>query len=349
MKKFSERARHVHQSEDVDTIDYISAGRAAQSISDDHAVQITHDLERLIDKVYRFYESGDYEEVILNAVKIEGLYKVCSRDEYRRCGRHLFNLDLKFRIDHDVKFLRSLYEDLTNVELSTSRITPEYARRAVNISNDMYDYITTYIKEAPPATKVNRTEGREPIEESHHIDYPISYMHDVGAERFEELNELDLSDYKVLFVGRQSFLSLLTKSTRLIAISCFLLITSIPIANFVTGVTYLPVTLRAAGVAILLYVAARVFLGTYSEQYIITTDEILIKRGVLFKKTVKAPIDLIIKQRMKQPFLGKILNFGNIFFGIYGGRSLIFKGVSDPKFICDLVRRIWHDRKRRPY
>ena len=126
MKKFSERVRRVHQSEDVDTIDYISAEHAAQSISDDHAVQITHDLERLIDKVYRFYESGDYEEVILNAVKIEGLYRVCSRDEYRRYGRHLLNLDLKFRIDHDAKFLRSLYEDLTNIELSTSRITPEY-------------------------------------------------------------------------------------------------------------------------------------------------------------------------------------------------------------------------------
>ncbi len=343
MKKFSERARR-DQSEDVDTIDYIRAGRAAQSISDDPAAQITHDIERLIDKVYRFYESGDYEEVILNAVKIEGLYRVCSRDEYRRYGRHLLNLDLKFRIDHDAKFLRSLYEDLTNVELSTSRVTPEYARRAVNISNDMYDYITTYIKEAPPATKVNRSEGREPIEESHHIEDPVSYVHDVGEERFEELNELDLSDYKVLFVGRQSFLSLLTKSTRVIAISCFLLITSI----FVTAVTYLPITLRAVGVAILLYAAVRIFVGTYSEQYIITTDEILIKRGVLFKKIAKAPIDLIIKQRMKQPFLGKILNFGNIFFGIYGGRSLIFKGVSDPKFICDLVRRIWHDRKRRP-
>ena len=214
----------------------------------------------------------------------------------------------------------------------------------MNISNDMYDYITTYIKEAPPATKVDRLEGREPIDESRHKDYPVPYMQGVGEERYEERNELDLSDYKVLFVGRQSFLSLFTKSTRFIAISCFLLITSI----FVAGVIYLPVTLRAVGVAILLFVAARIFLGTYSEQYIITTDEILIKRGVLFKKTAKAPIDLIIKQRMKQPFLGKILNFGNIFFGIYGGRSLVFKGVSDPKFICDLIRRIWHDRKGRP-
>ncbi len=349
MTKFSERTRRVHQSEDVDTIDYISSDYAAQSISDGRAVHITLDLERLIDKVYRFYESGDYEEVILNAVKIERLYAVCLRDEYRRYGRHLFNLDLKFRIDHDAKFLRSLYEDLTNVELGTSRITPEYARRAVNISNDMYDYITTYIKDVPPARKVDRSEERELIEAPNHMDYPVSHIHDVGDERFEELNELDLSDYRVLFVGRQSFFNLLTKSSRLIALSCFLLIASIPVANFATGITALPEVLRAVAVAILLYVAARIFLGTYSEQYIITTDEILIKRGVVFKKTVKAPIDLIIKQRMKQPFLGKILNFGNIFFGIYGGRSLVFKGVSDPKFVCDLVRRIWHDRKRRPY
>jgi hypothetical protein len=343
MKKFSGRVGRVHESEDVDTIDYISAEHAAQSISDDRAVQITHDLARLIDKVYRFYESGDYEEVILNAVKIEGLYRICVQDEYRRYGRHLINIDLKFRIDHDVKFLRSLYEDLTNVEFSASRITPEYARRAVNISNDMYDYITTYVKEVPPTMKIDRLEGRESIAASRHIDYPVPYMHGVGEERFEELNELDLSNYKVLFVGRQSFLSLFTKSIRFIAVSCLFFVTSI----FVTGVTYLPVTLRAIGVAILLFVAARIFLDTYSEQYIITTDEILIKRGVLFKKTAKAPIDLIIKQRMKQPFLGKILNFGNIFFGIYGGRSLVFKGVSDPKFICDLIRRIWHDRKRR--
>ena len=140
---------------------------------------------------------------------------------------------------------------------------------------------------------------------------------------------MDLSNYKVLFIGRQSILSLIAKSLRFIAFSCLLFIMSI----FVKSVAYLPVALRAIGAVILLFITARIFISTYSEQYIITTDEILVKRGVLFKRTAKAPIDLIIKQRMKQPFLGKILNFGSIFFGIYGGKSLIFKGVSDRK-IC---------------
>lgn len=341
MKKFPERARG-NQSDHITPIDYVNAEHAAQSISDDRARQITYDLERLIDKVYRFYESGDYEEVVLNVKKIEALYKICLQDEYRRYGRHLFNQNLKFRIDHDAKFLRSLYEDLINVELSSSRITPEYAKRAVNISNDMYDYITTYVKGKPRAVKVDRLEGREPIEEFHPKDYNDSYVYDISERRLEEQEDLDLSNYRVLFIGRQSMLSLIAQSIRFIAFSCLLFIMSI----FVKSVAYLPVALRAIGALILLFITARIFMNTYSEQYIITTDEILVKRGVLFKKTAKAPIDLIIKQRMKQPFLGKILNFGSIFFGIYGGKSLIFKGVSDPRYVCGLIRRIWHHRKK---
>jgi len=344
MKKFSERARRGDQSDNVAPIDYVDAEHAAQSISGDRARQITYDLERLIDKVYRFYESGDYEEVVLNVKKIEALYKICLQDEYRRYGRHLFNQNLKFRIDHDAKFLHSLYEDLINVEVSSSRITPEYAKRAVNISNDMYDYITTYVKDTPRAVKVDRVERGEPIEEFRHTDYTDPYVYGISEERLEEQNDLDLSNYKVLFIGRQSILSLIAKSLRFIAFSCLLFIMSI----FVKSVAYLPVAVRAIGAVILLFITARIFISTYSEQYIITTDEILVKRGVLFKKTAKAPIDLIIKQRMKQSFLGKILNFGSIFFGIYGGKSLIFKGVSDPKFVCGLIRRIWHHRKKSP-
>jgi len=342
MKKFSEHVRQGEQSDDIAPVDQVNAERTAQSISVDRARQITHNLERLIDKVYRFYESGDYEEVILNVKKIEALYEICLQDEYRRYGRHLFNQNLKFRIDHDAKFLRSLYQDLINVELSGSRIAPEYATRAVNIANDMYDYIIEYVKDTSRAPKIDRSGMREPIEEFTPKDYADSYAYDINEERFEEQDDIDLSNYKVLFIGRQSILSLIAQSIRLIAFSFILFIISI----FVKSMAYLPVALRAIGAVILLFIAARIFIGTYSEQYIITTDEILVKRGILFKKTAKAPIDLIIKQRMKQPFLGKILNFGSIFFGIYGGKSLIFKGVSDPRFVCGLIRRIWHHRKR---
>ncbi|MGA8070535.1 MAG: hypothetical protein WB946_03420, partial [Halobacteriota archaeon] len=37
-------------------------------------------LDRLIEKARRFYQSGDYEEVILNAHRIKELYQLCIQD-----------------------------------------------------------------------------------------------------------------------------------------------------------------------------------------------------------------------------------------------------------------------------
>ncbi len=86
-----------------------------------------------------------------------------------------------------------------------------------------------------------------------------------------------------------------------------------------------------------------------STYYFISNKRIYAKFGLISKETFDIPIDNIQGVMVKQGFMGRILNYGDIIFstsGQYAG-STVFAGVADPYKIKGLVDNIMEINKRK--
>jgi hypothetical protein len=101
-------------------------------------------LDRLSEKVRRFYQSGDFEEVVLNAHQIKELYQLCLRDEYRRKGRNTFRPALRAHIESNLDSLDYWWETGV-VAFQKIKIGPEIAKTAMTLSEEMRDYLMSYV------------------------------------------------------------------------------------------------------------------------------------------------------------------------------------------------------------
>jgi uncharacterized membrane protein YdbT with pleckstrin-like domain len=88
-------------------------------------------------------------------------------------------------------------------------------------------------------------------------------------------------------------------------------------------------------------------IGTY---YLITSDRILIRRGILSRHERSAAIDRVQNVNTSQSFLERLLNTGSVDFDTAGTDSadsdFTFAGINDPHGLRDRLDTATHGRSR---
>ena len=75
-------------------------------------------------------------------------------------------------------------------------------------------------------------------------------------------------------------------------------------------------------------------------KYEVTTERVKVSRGLLSKTTREADLDKIQDMVIHQKFLGRILNYGDLYFNTAGsgGYEITFYDVSDPNGLKERLR-----------
>jgi membrane protein YdbS with pleckstrin-like domain len=292
-------------------------------------------LDRLIEKARRFYQSGDFEEVVLNARQIKELYQLCLRDEYRRQGRYTFRPTLRAQIERNIDSL-DYWWDAGIVAFQKIKIGPEIAKTALALSEEMRDYLTSYVHyrsgATPSASQVthDRTffkpqRGKKPV--SARPAYPVSK------------GGLKIDDQELLYLGRPSIVGCILEYKGVILLLAALLFGSFFVGSF-TDVSLIATVLRGVALILLLFVAGRTCIAVYSERYGIAGREIYIEKGLFFKSTATIPLNLVSRQTKEQNLSGRLLKTGNLVIETRSGHTMVFKRIYDPEEVFQLVAEL---------
>ena len=78
----------------------------------------------------------------------------------------------------------------------------------------------------------------------------------------------------------------------------------------------------------------------YRWRYEVTNERVKVSHGFLSKTTREADYDKVQDILVQQSFLGRLLNYGNLFFNTAGssGYELTFYNVSDPNGLKEKLR-----------
>ena len=308
-------------------------------------------LDRLIEKARRFYQSGDYEEVILNAHRIKELYQLCLQDEYRSRGRLAFNAALRTQIEKNADSLDYWWESGI-IAFHKTKITPEIARIALMVSEEMRDYVATYINDRTAAASYSTQATRD------RSFYDARYDNErISAPRPAYpvvKGGLDIDDEELVYLARPSILGCTLKHKGLVLLLVVLLFASFFVQSLI-NVSLIATALRGAAVLLFLFVVARTTLAVYSERYGITSRDISIEKGLFLKKTAVIPLSRVAKHAKQQSFLERLLRTGNLIIKTTSGHVIVFKEIYDPGEVAALIaelrggtRSIKNDRSSMP-
>jgi membrane protein YdbS with pleckstrin-like domain len=305
------------------------------SLSTEFATAATA-LDRLIEKARRFYQSGDYEEVVLNAHLIKELYRLCLQEEYRRGGRFDFNPALRAKIEKNADLLDHWWESGI-VTFQKIRIGPEIAKSSLALSEEMRNYVVAYINEHRAGASLSTQATRDGSFYDNQYDTKW-----VSAPRptFPVIKGgLNVDDTELLYLARPSILGCTLKHKGLVLLAVFLLFGSFFVQNLV-DISLIATALRGVAVLLFLFVVVRTALTVYSERYGITSQNISIEKGLFLKKTVVVPLNRIAKHVKQQTFSERLLRTGNVFIKTTSGHTLVFKEIYDPEEVAVLIAEL---------
>jgi membrane protein YdbS with pleckstrin-like domain len=293
-------------------------------------------LDRLIEKARRFYQSGDFEEVILNAHLMKELFELCVREEYRRQGRNTFRETLRIRIEKKTDLL-DYWWDEGIVAFQKIKIGPEIAKMALAAAEEMGEYIASYVDyRAGTTSHAARTAEGSLFHEARADKKVVN-----SARRAYPVTKggLQVDDAEVLYLARPSILgcALEYKGFELLLVA--LLFGSFFVGPLL-GISVIGTVLRAISLFLFLFVAGRVVIATYSERYAITTHSIFVEKGLFLKHTAVIPLRSVAKVTKQQGLSGKLSSTGNLNVRTSTGHLLVIKEVYDPDEVCDLITEL---------
>ena len=282
-------------------------------------------LDRLMEKARRFYQSGDYEEVILNAHGIKELYQLCIQDEYRSRGRLAFNPALRAHIEKNADSLDYWWESGI-VAFHKIKISPEIARIALTVSEEMRDYVATYVDDRTGDVSYSTQSTRDrAFYDAPSPVYPIIK------------GGLDMDDKELLYLARPSILGCTLKQKGLVLLLVVLLLASFFVQRLI-DISLIATALRGAAVLLFLFVAARIALTVYSERYGITSRDISIEKGLfLKKKKVVIPLNRVAMLTKQQSLSERLLRTGDVIIETFSGHTIQFKEIYDPETVATLL------------
>jgi membrane protein YdbS with pleckstrin-like domain len=292
-------------------------------------------LDRLIEKARRFYQSGDFEEVVLNAHLIKELFELCIREEYRRQGRCTFRETLRIQIEKKADLLDYWWNEGI-IAFQKIKVGPEIAKLALASAEDMYEYIASYVDYRSGIVYADQISlgphsygdrANKKIASSP----PSAYLVTKGG--------LKIADAEVLYLARPSILGCALEYKVLELLLAVLLFGSFFIGALVK-VSQIAVLLRAISVLLFLFVAVRTGIATYSEKYAVTARSIHIEKGLFLKHTVAIPLSRVAKVAKQQGLSGKLSKTGNLNITTSTGHLFVFKEIYDPDDVCDLISEL---------
>ena len=301
-------------------------------------------LDRLIEKARRFYQSGDYEEVILNAHRIKELYQLCIQDEDRSRGRFAFNPALRAQIEKNADSLDYWWESGV-VAFHKIKISPEIARIALTVSEEMRDYVATYVDDRTGDISYSTQATHEYSTQATRDRSLYDARHD--TERISAPRPaypvvkggLDIDDEELVYLARPSILGCTLKHKGLVLLLIVLLFGSFFVQSLI-NVSLIATALRGAAVLLFLFVAARTTLTVYSERYGITSRDISIEKGFFLKKTAVIPLNRVAKHAKQQSFFERLLRTGNLIIKTTSGHIMVFKEIYDPEEVAALIAEL---------
>ena len=311
-------------------------GATELSSSTPEFVTAVRELDRLIEKARRFYQSGDFEEVVLNAHQIKELYRLCLRDEYRRQGRYTFRPTLRAQIERNVDSL-DYWWDAGIVAFQKIKIGPEIAKTALALSEEMRDYLTSYVDYRPSAGSHSAQVTHDHSFYKAQLDKkPVSAPRPAYPVR---KGGLKIDDEELLYLERPSIVGCALKYKGVMLLLAALLFGSFFVGSFI-DVSFIATALRGAAVLLFLFVAGRTGIAVYSERYGITARDIYIEKGLFFKSTATIPLSWVVKQTKQQSLSGRLLKTGNLVIETHSGHVMAFKGIYDPEEAFELVAEL---------
>jgi membrane protein YdbS with pleckstrin-like domain len=294
-------------------------------------------LDRLIEKARRFYQSGDYEEVILNAHRIKELYQLCIQDEDRSRGRLAFNPALRAQIEKNADSLDYWWESGV-VAFHKIKISPEIARIALTVSEEMRDYVATYVDDRTGDVSYSTQATRD--RPSYNAPYDTERINAPPPAYPIIKGGLDIDDKELLYLARPSILGCTLKHKGLVLLLVVLLFGSFFVQRLI-DVSLIATVLRGAAVLLLLFVAARIALTVYSERYSITSRDISIEKGLfLQKKKVIIPLNRVAMLTKQQSLLERLLRTGDVIIETFSGHTMVFKEIYDPEEVATLLAEL---------
>jgi len=294
-------------------------------------------LDRLIEKARRFYQSGDYEEVILNAHRIKELYQLCIQDEDRSRGRFAFNPALRAQIEKNADSLDYWWESGV-VAFHKIKISPEIARIALTVSEEMRDYVATYVDDRTGDVSYSTQATRD--RPSYNAPYDTERINAPPPAYPIIKGGLDIDDKELLYLARPSILGCTLKQKGLVLLLVVLLFGSFFVQRLI-DISLIATVLRGAAVLLLLFVAARIALTVYSERYSITSRDISIEKGLfLQKKKVIIPLNRVAMLTKQQSLLERLLRTGDVIIETFSGHTMVFKEIYDPEEVATLLAEL---------
>ncbi|MGP8133959.1 MAG: PH domain-containing protein, partial [Halobacteriota archaeon] len=295
-------------------------------------------------KARRFYQSGDYEEVILNAHRIKELYQLCIQDEDRSRGRLAFNPALRAQIEKNADSLDYWWESGV-VAFHKIKISPEIARIALTVSEEMRDYVATYVDDrtgdisySTQATHEYSTQATRD-RSSYSAPYDTKRINAPRPAYPIIKGGVDIDDKELLYLARPSILGCTLKHKGLVLLLVVLLFGSFFVQRLI-DVSLIATVLRGAAVLLFLFVAARTALTVYSERYAITSRDISIEKGLFLKKRAVIPLNRVAKLARQQSFLERLLRTGNVVIKTASGHTMVFKEIYDPEEVAALIAEL---------
>jgi hypothetical protein len=293
-------------------------------------------LDRLIEKARRFYQSGDFEEVILNAHLIKELFELCVREEYRRQGRNTFRESLRIRIEKKTDLL-DYWWDEGILTFQKIKIGPEIAKMALAAAEEMCEYIASYVDYRSGTTPHSAHAVKDSLFHEARADKKISS----SAPRAYPVTKggLKIDDAEILYLARPSILGCALEHEALELLLVVLLFGSFFVGPLL-GISLMGTLLRAISLLLFLYVASRTVIAAYSERYAITTHSLYMEKGLFRKHTAVIPLSRVAQVTKQQGLLGKLSKTGNLNVKSYTGHLWLFKGVYDPDEVRDLIAEV---------
>jgi len=292
-------------------------------------------LDRLSEKVRRFYQSGDFEEVVLNAHQIKELYQLCLRDEYKRQGHNTFRPELRALIERNLDSL-DYWWDAGVVAFQKIKIGPEIAKTALTLSEEMRDYLMSYVEYRGDDTlRASQASGNRSSYESQLSKQPVVPLSSYPVRK----GGLKIEDAGLLYLSRPSIVGCIL-AYKWILLLLFALLFGSFFVKGIPEISFIATLFRGISVLLFLFVVGRTGIAVYSERYAITEQDLHIEKGLFFKSTATIPLSRVAAQTLQQSLLGKLLRTGNLVIKTHSGHLMAFKGVYDPGEVFELVAEL---------
>jgi membrane protein YdbS with pleckstrin-like domain len=293
------------------------------------------DLDRLSEKVRRFYQTGDFEEVILNVRQIKELYSLCQRDEYSKKGRYTFHPELHADIEKKLDSLDYWWEAGV-VAFHEIKIGPEIAKAALTLSEEMRDFLMSYVEyQGDDARRASQVTSNRSSFEAPSSKQPVVPLSPYPVKK----GGLKIDNERLLYLSRPSILGCAMAYKRILLLLVALLFGSF-FVDSITNISLIATLLRGLAVLLFLYVVGRTVVAVYSERYAITEQNLCIEKGLFFKSTATIPLIRIETQKIQQSLLGKLLKTGNLVIKTHSGHVMALKRINNPGEVFELVAEL---------